>query len=149
MDYTEYTLDAWISTFRDEQVTVDTTVFKYAISDGTAVKVFPDESILGKYSNELEELLTRITLTKKEYQIYEYNPHSFAYHLYGNANLWFLILYANELHSVTEFTINPIKVYNPAVIRLLNRIILTEQERIDANAQEVNDVITNRTVINQ
>lgn len=149
MDYTEYTLDSWISAFREEQVSVDTTVFKYAISDGTRVRVFPDESILGKYSNELEELLTRITLTKEEYQIYEYNPHSFAYHLYGNANLWFLILYANELHSVTEFTINPIKVYNPAVIRLLNRIILTEQGRIDENAQEVNSIITNRTVINQ
>lgn len=148
MTYNEYTLSQWISAFQNENINIDSVFLDYTMSNGTSVKIFPEESILTKYRRELSKYLTTIKLTQKEYQIYEYNPHKLAYKLYGNANYWFLILYANELHSVMEFTINPIKVYSKRVNTLLTNIVTLESERIDENAQKINDVITNKIVIN-
>lgn len=148
MTYNEYTLSQWIAAFQNEVVNIDTIFLDYALSDGATVKIFPEESILTKYRGELNEYLTTIKLTQKEYQIYEYNPHKLAYKLYGNANYWFLILYANELHSVTEFTINPIKVYSKRVNTLLTNILTIESSRINENSQMINDIITNNTIIN-
>jgi hypothetical protein len=143
-----YTLESWISSFRGETNVVSDFVFKLALSDGENVAYFCDETVLSKYSVELAEHLTSVDLTDREQQFYAYNPRLFAYDLYGAPELWYLILYANEMHSATQFKVARVKFYKKSVIKVLNSIRVLESARKDDNEQEMTDIVVGKQQCN-
>lgn len=144
----EHTLQGWISKYRTEFNTVSRFIHQWAISDGTIATLFSDETVISKYHGELEALLIEETLTDRERAFYSYNPRLFAFDLYGAPELWYLILYANEMHSAMEFNVQRVRFYDKQITTVLNQIRLTEEGRLNDTAQEISDIIVQNKVVN-
>lgn len=142
------TLQQWITAFRNEQNTVSANMLMTAISDGTTATIFMEETLLSKYTVELSQYLVQTTLTEREKHYYAYNPRLLSQDLYGAPEFWYIILYANEMHSALEFNTSKIKFYRKGVLDLLNNIRLVEVSRKDANAQEMLDIVVNNESLN-
>lgn len=143
-----YTLEQWISQYRTTANVISDFVSRFPISDGNRVIFFMDESYLSKYSTELESYKVTIDLSDKERHFYAYNPRLFAYDVYGYPEFWYLIMYANELHSLIDFDLSRVKIYQAGVIDVLNTIRSLEKPYKDENDQEMIDVIVNHTQVN-
>ena len=144
----EHTIEGWISKFRTEFNTVGRFIQQWAISDGANATLFSDETVISKYHGELEALITEETFTDRERAFYEFNPRLFAFDLYGIPELWYLILYANEMHSAMEFDVQKVRFYDKNVTTVLNQIRLAEESRLNDNAQEMTDIIVQGKVVN-
>lgn len=141
-------LALWISQFKAQLNVISDFVTKFPVSDGTRAIFYMDDNLLSKYTEELDAFKVKVELTPREQQFYAYNPRLFSYDMYGYPEFWYLILYANELHSATDFALDTVKFYNAGVLDVLNTIRQLEIERMDANSQEVTDIIRNNTVVN-
>lgn len=139
----EFTLEAWIRKFKSELNTIRDFTFKTAISDGTFMMLFGDDSVLSKYTAELNEFLTTADLTQREQEFYAYNPRLLAYDIYGEPEFWYLILYANEMVSALDFHPKRVHFYQPGVMTLLNSIRELELSRKNKNDQEMTSLSVN------
>ncbi len=144
-----WTLERWITEFRSQLNTIDDFVSRFAISNGERVIFFMDESYLSKYQAELDRYKVSVDLTEREQHYYAYNPRLFAYDMYGYPEFWYLVMYANELHSACEFNLSRVKFYQGGVVKVLDAIRNLEQPRKDANDQDMTDIVTNHTSINE
>ena len=134
----EYTISDYTKAYKEESVTFASLHLKEVDIKINGEKIILlSDSILDKYTDVLNEYLVTKTLTDSEYNKYQYNPKLLSYALYGTVELWFLILYANQLCSVTQFHINPVKVYSSGVIKVIQSILNLEKPVIDANEEEV------------
>ena len=64
------------------------------------------------------------------FEKYKYRPKYFCEKIYGTTSLWYLILWINDMLSVTEFNKREIKVFDPDSIKILNQIIELERDRL-------------------
>ena len=144
-----WTLQQWITEFRSQLNTIDDFVSRFAISNGERVIFFMDESYLSKYQAELDPYKVTVDLTDREQHYYAYNPRLFAYDIYGYPELWYLVMYANELHSALEFNLKRVRFYQSGVTNVLNAIRILEEPRKDANDQEMSDIVTNNESSNE
>lgn len=144
----EYTMEGWIAAFRDEKNKISDFAWKKLISDGTDVMLFSDETILSKYSSELNEYRNQVPLSPEEQHYYAYNPRLFAYELYGVPEFWYLVLYANEMQSMLQFTTPIVKYYGAGVITVLNTIRELEKENYNSMEHDITNDIVNRKSVN-
>lgn len=144
----KHTVETWIKSFQSQTNTLPNYTMQWCVSDGSFTTIFCDESILDKYQVELNKHITSEPLNQIEQEFYSYNPRLFAYDLYGYPELWYLILYANEMHSCIEFNVPVVKFYKSTVLPVLNSIRLIEENRMGINAQEITDIIVNKTPTN-
>lgn len=143
-----YSLETWISDFRNQLNVVSDFIHKDALSDGTTVTQIMSESVLSKYDTELRPYLTRVKLTDAERHNYQQNPRLLALDLYGAPEFWYLILYANELHSMLEFDLAEVRFYRIGVIDVLNQIRQLEADIKDENEQAMTDIVVDRRPFN-
>lgn len=143
-----HTLEDWITAFRNDVNTISSFALQIAKSDGNSATFFSDETVLSKYTVELSEYIETVELSQREQDYYRYNPRLLAYDLYGIPEFWYLILFANELHSALDFYPKRVKFYNAGVVNILNTIRMLEQERMDDNQQEMTNVVVNNEVVN-
>ena len=68
-------------------------------------KEFVVNNVIDTYLYELKEISVEVTLTNKEKDRYRYNPKLLAYKLYGDTNLYYIILRINNLCNTHDFTI--------------------------------------------
>lgn len=148
MTTNEYTLQGWINAFREERNTIRDFVFKTCKSDGERTIVLMDQTVLSKYHEELKSYMQVNTFTELDQHYYAYNPRLFSMDLYGVPELWYLVLYANEMHSAIQFNVPIVRFYAPAVIQVLTMIHALETKELDKNAQEISDIVTNKTPFN-
>ena len=80
--------------------------------------------LLKKYDNILKSSLSTITIEKDLY----YRPEYVSYKLYGTTDLWYLIMYLNNVYKVEDFVGPTIQVpaYDPLTV--LNKIINDEAD---------------------
>ena len=143
-----YTLEQWIVYYRNTQNTVSANMLLTAISNGEIATIFMEETLLSKYTTELSAYLETTTLTSRQQEYYVYNPRLLSQDLYGAPEFWYILLYANEMHSALEFNVTKLKFYRKGVLDLLNTIRLIETSRKDANSQEMIDVVVNNESVN-
>lgn len=143
-----YTLEQWIVYYRNTQNTVSANMLLTAISNGEIATIFMEETLLSKYTTELSAYLETTTLTSRQQEYYAYNPRLLSQDLYGAPEFWYILLYANEMHSALEFNVTKLKFYRKGVLDLLNTIRLIETSRKDANSQEMIDVVVNNESVN-
>lgn len=143
-----YTLQQWISQFRNMQNTIDNFVSRFAISDGVRCTFLMEESFLSKYQREFEPYKVTVDLSDREQHNYMYNPRLFAYDIYGYPEFWYLVLYANELHSELEFNMKRVHFYNAGIIRILDTIRDLETKYKNENDQEMTDIVVNNESVN-
>ena len=89
-----------------------------------------------KYMPELKDIKIKVTLSNEEYFKYRFNPKLLSYDIYGTTELWFLILEANELHSVTQFDLRTLYIFNTSIVDRVTRILNLEKDVKDYDAEQ-------------
>lgn len=135
-----YTLDDFVREYAAEDIRVDAFHLKQVFWDELTMKhkiIVNESSIVDKYIEELEENKRSVQLTTKEYYKYRYNPKLLSYDVYGTTELWFFILMANELYSISEFDLQKLVLYDSAIITKLNHMIDMDREFLEINSMEI------------
>lgn len=95
--------------------------------------LFIDESLLFKYHDVLSQYLNTYKL---EYENY-YLPQAVSLELYGTTDLWYTILYFNNMSSVFQFhNVKTIKALSTQGIQQLNKIIENESYLLELNEDD-------------
>ena len=135
-----WTLSDFISEYSIEELRIDAFYLQQVFWDKNKMThkvVVNENSIADKYANELEENKHIVELTTKEYYKYRYNPKLLSYDIYGTTELWFFILMANELYSISEFDLRKVVLFDTAIITKLNRMLEMDAEFLEINSMEV------------
>ena len=135
-----WTLSDFISEYSIEDLRIDAFYLQQVFWDKNKMShkvVVNENSIADKYANELEENKHIVELTTKEYYKYRYNPKLLSYDIYGTTELWFFILMANELYSISEFDLRKVVLFDTAIITKLNRMLEMDAEFLEINSMEV------------
>ena len=135
-----WTLSDFISEYSMEDLRIDAFYLQQVFWDKNKMShkvVVNENSIADKYANELEENKHIVELTTKEYYKYRYNPKLLSYDIYGTTELWFFILMANELYSISEFDLRKVVLFDTAIITKLNRMLEMDAEFLEINSMEV------------
>lgn len=66
-------------------------------------------NVVSDYINELKAMAKEVTLSEQEYYTYRFKPKLLAHYLYGNGELYFIILWLNDMWSVKDFNQRTIK----------------------------------------
>lgn len=134
-----YTLSDFTREYSVEDLRVDAFHLKEVFfQNGMKHKIVVNgDNIADKYSAELEENKKIVEFTTKEYYKYRYNPKLLSYDVYGTTELWFFILMANEIYTITEFDLRKVKMFDAAIISKLNRMLELDKEFLDINSMEV------------
>ena len=135
-----WTLSDFISEYSIEDLRIDAFYLQQVFWDKNKMThkvVVNENSIADKYANELEENKHIVELTTKEYYKYSYNPKLISYDIYGTTELWFFILMANELYSISEFDLRKVVLFDTAIITKLNRMLEMDAEFLEINSMEV------------
>ena len=80
--------------------------FTDILSNGTYVSVL---NAVNDYMNELKNASVTVELTREQQQAYFYKPKLLCYDVYGNPELYYIILLMNDMADVKEFTKPKIK----------------------------------------
>ena len=59
---------------------------------------------------------------------YRFQPKLLAKDLYGNQEIYYLLLRVNHIYSVINFDFTELKVFKPEIVKLLNEIMVMESE---------------------
>ena len=135
-----WTLSDFISEYSMEDLRIDAFYLQQVFWDKNKMThkvVVNENSIADKYANELEENKHIVELTTKEYYKYRYNPKLLSYDIYGTTELWFFILMANELYSISDFDLRKVVLFDTAIITKLNRMLEMDAEFLEINSMEV------------
>lgn len=90
-------------------------------------------NVVSDYMNELKEMSHSVTLTDTEYYTYKFKPKLLAKFLYGNTELYFIILWLNDMWSVKDFNLRTIKlIKNTELAEALSKINASEKSFIKA-----------------
>lgn len=90
-----------------------------------------DENVLYSYKNYLSQFTVWNTLPVK----YHYKPELLAKDLYGSVDLWYLIMWFNDIPSAMDFNTEKIKVFDPKYMNIINKIIENNRRNIIKNNQ--------------
>ena len=129
-----YTLSEFIAEYQVENITIDKYFLKQVLkatgSSSSGKFIINEDSYLIKYLDELNQDLNTVTLSDQEKSKYRYNPKLLSFDIYGTTELWFFIMWANELYTTTEFNLDTgrIKLYKGTVVQKLERILDLEDE---------------------
>jgi hypothetical protein len=134
----ESTIREYINHFNNEEIVSSAFFLKQVFSIGANKKTIVNfNNLVIKYMPELKEIKIKVKLSNEEYSKYKYNPKVLSYDIYGTTELWFLILEANELHSINQFNTRTIYLFRPDIVEKVSRIINLEAETKNYNAEEV------------
>lgn len=93
----------------------------------------PIYNILQDYKKEIMDYALEVKLSDAEIDKYMYNPKRLAYDYYNRTDLYFFVLFINDMSSVKEFTLESgrIKLLKYTdLIRILSDIIASEGKLI-------------------
>ncbi len=138
------TIKDYISKYQTDDVVLSSFFLKEVLNTETGKNlIVNDRSLLSKYLPELESSKVKVQLSNSEYRKYRFNPKRLSYDLYGTTELWFLILDANELHSITQFDLQVVSLYDTSILSKMSRIFNLEKEIREQNDEEVNKALLN------
>lgn len=139
MQYRDSTISDFIKSYSQVDITFESIHYKEKnlLANSSDSLILLSDSLLDKFRVDLANSIVMLTLSSSEYNKYRFNPKLLSYDLYQTTELWSTILDLNELHSSTEFDINPLKVYDSSIINYINTILSLEKPFIDINEEEI------------
>ena len=88
-------------------------------------------NVVSDYMNELKAMAKEVTLSEAEYYTYRFKPKLLAHYLYGNGELYFIILWLNDMWSVKDFNLREVRlIKNSDMSRILTSINISERDFI-------------------
>lgn len=131
---TEYLITSAISKGLENQLILDN-VNTYIDFEGFKI---PSMNIFfEKYRGIILENCVKITMSEKVYDAYKYRPKYLSYKLYGTVDLWHLLLWVNDMVTVSQFNKKIIYVLNPESLDVLDRILNLEKDMLDNNTESI------------
>ena len=134
----DMTIKDYITQYNNEDITFSEFFLKQVfITDAGKKLLMNFENLIIKYMPELKEMKVKVTLSNEEYSRYRFNPKLLSFDIYGTTELWFLILEANELHTISQFDSKTIYLFRADIIEKAARILNLEVDNKNYNADEV------------
>lgn len=94
-------------------------------------------SVIDRYYDILLDHTSIVKLTDDEYLRYRYKPKLLSEELYGTQELHSLLLRLNHITSVIQFDFTELRVFNTNIIKLINEIMILEEENYMTNEMEI------------
>ena len=124
------TIEEFIESGRNISISYPTLSFTDTLSNGTQISVL---NVINDYLPEIKAACSNVRLTNEQQFTYFYKPKLLCYDMYGNPELYFIILLLNDMADVKEFTKPVIKMPKKEhMSMILSDIYNTEKSRIDS-----------------
>lgn len=136
------TIREYLNEYNKQPLRMTEYFLKELLKDNDVKEFYNEENIVDYHDSYIKEIKVRYNMTNEEFRKYRCNPWRMAHDLYGNTELWFMLLHLNEMYSATEFTRKSIYVFNTSIIERLSEIksarsdIIRENENIIFNAKK-------------
>ena len=120
------------------KMTIKDLTFKEVITNSSGeMFVVNMYNLYEKYYELLLEHTTIAVLSNEEYLRYRLQPKRLAHDLYGNQDLYYLLLRLNHVYSIINFDFTEVRVFTSEIINLLNEIMVMESEDFIDNEMSV------------
>ena len=100
---------ATLEDFIEAGDSVTDTYANFSMIDESKNTKIPIYNVISDYMQELQALSVTIELKPEEYVRFRFKPKLLADYLYGNSELYFVILLLNNMCSVKEFDLKKVK----------------------------------------
>lgn len=134
------TIDQFIQTEQNKSVKYPNYYYQKVISEDDLHVIMNYQSIMDRYVQYIQDYITEIELSQEEMRKYRYNPKRLSFNLYGTTSYWWSIIFANQIHSLTEFDFsrdNVIKVFTREGISAFSTVLSVDKTFISENQSEV------------
>ena len=134
------TIDQFIQTEQNKSVNYPNYYYQKVISEDDLHIIMNYQSIMDRYVQYIRDYITEIELSQEEMRKYRYNPKRLSFNLYGTTSYWWSIIFANQIHSLTEFDFsrdNVIKVFTREGISAFSTVLSVDKTFISENQSEV------------
>ena len=122
------TIEEFINSGSGITITYYNLSFNDMLSNGTVVSV---HNVVSDYLDELKDAAVYVSLNQDQQFKYMYKPKLLCSDLYGNPELYFIILLLNDMADVKEFTKPVIRMLSKnSMSELLTRIYNAEKQAI-------------------
>lgn len=127
---TTYTVESFISAGKGITISYNNLSYIESISNGTKV---PFLNVIQDYMEELKSFSMTIEMSDEEYRKYAYKPKLLANDIYGNSELFFVILLINGICDMKEFTKKKLfLIPKSSIEKALTMIYNSEKQALDA-----------------
>ena len=123
---TTYTLSQFIAAGKMNTVDYDAFSYKEMLSNGTEVAVL---NVINDYMTELQEVAVNVKLSTEEYLKYRYKPKLLCRDVYGNAEVYFVILLLNGRIDVKDFDVTELKMLSVADMNTYLTLIFNAENK--------------------
>ena len=103
---TTYTLDQFIQAGRMTTVSYNRFSYREAISNGTIVSIL---NVINDYMDEIQENAVNVDLNREQYRKYRMKPKLLCFDVYGNTEVYWVIMLMNGIIDVKEFDMKVLK----------------------------------------
>lgn len=134
------TIEQFIQTEQNKSVKYPNYYYQKVISEDDLHVIMNYQSIMDRYVQYIRDYITEIELSQEEMRKYRYNPKRLSFNLYGTTSYWWSIIFANQIHSLTEFDFsrdNVIKVFTREGISAFSTVLSVDKTFISENQSEV------------
>lgn len=132
-----YTIEQFISSAPTTKISYESLSIIESMSGGENELI--TYNVLNDYIEELEELAVWVELDDIEHMRYIYKPKLLSYDIYGSTELYFVIMYMNNICNVKEFNLKKIKMLKMEVMEdFLSSVYNSEKEMIMNNRSTLN-----------
>ena len=123
------TIEEFIESGSGVSITYPTFSFTDMLSNGTLVCV---HNVINDYIAELRNACVNVELTVEQQYKYLYKPKLLCFDMYGNPELYFIILLINDMADVKEFNKHLIKMLRKShMSQILTLIYNAEKKAIE------------------
>lgn len=123
------TIEEFVESGSGITITYPNLSFTDMMTNGTWVSV---HNVISDYIDELRNACVNVSLTIEQQFMYFYKPKLLCYDMYGNPELYFIILLINDIADVKEFTKPVVKMLRKShMSQLLTLIYNAEKQAIE------------------
>ena len=130
------TIEEFIESGKSVSVDYMDLSFLDKVSNGTWVSVL---NVINDYITELKNACVTVELTETQQWAYFYKPKVLCYDIYGNPELYFVILLLNDMADVKEFTKPKLKMLRKDHMSMLLSYIKNSEARAINSYNDKND----------
>lgn len=117
-------LEQFISLGQDVKITYN----NYSIKEKVNGINYPVHNVIYDYIEEIKEKAVLVTLTDHEYLKYKFRPRLLAYDVYGNSELYFVLLALNNIIDIKDFNFKKLYMLKRDDIYTINKIYIAERK---------------------
>lgn len=105
-----YTIEEFINSKNLNQISYDKLSLYEQMESGDLFLVY---NVLNDYYDEVIEHSAYLQLTDEEYMKYRFRPKLLAWRIYGDPELFFILLFLNNICSVKDFDFKRLRILKP------------------------------------